>query len=442
MTSVTTTSQLMTISPSGVASTTTLPNPAKGTVIPDGNGGALVQNFVPANQNQSQVSTQVIDAGGSNPTATISNFTGGDTVLGDQGTYFMTDGNHVVCVDEASGNEQWRWQPNSGTVQIVAATAGGGVAVKNIVGNQEDVVLLDATGTPTYDTWGTSGGSAGYGVVSNSSYYSHGLWFGTTGDPVIAGVIGDVMFDALGPWPFSGGGAPDQNSSPLPIFSNFEPVDPNPFGTSKQKILAKDFPRYKNKDLFAPLGTATTPHNFLKSSATLDAFENQIGKPIQAIAFIGHAYVPKDQAQGLCFWAQCGVPNLILPPGVTGITTQDNQGDTYDVVFAPPQLDVGARVVFISACDFATPAMQDFIGISSQTQHRALVLPTNVTDTYAYMGETEWLYIAQALAQHKTVQVAVDYANGQIAQIPWTDLNGNPLPLVKWHVVGDGSIKF
>ena len=155
---------------------TTLPNPANGRVIPDGNGGALVQNFVPANQNQSQVSTQVIDAGGSNPTATISNFAGGDTVLGDQGKYFMTDGNRVICVDEASGNEQWRWQPESGTVEIIAATAGGGVAVKNIVGNQEDVVRLDSTGTPTYERWGTAGGTSGYGVVSNSSYSSTGLW--------------------------------------------------------------------------------------------------------------------------------------------------------------------------------------------------------------------------------------------------------------------------
>ena len=211
--SVTTTSQLMTISPSGVASSTTLPNPANGTVIPDGNGGALVQNFVPANQNQRQVSTQVIDAGGSNPTATISNFAGDDTVLGDQGTYFMTDGNHVVCVDEASGNEKWRWQPESGTVEILAATAGGGVAVKNIVGNQEDVVRLDASGNPTYDTWGTSGGQGGYGVLSNSTYFNTGLWAGTTGDPVIAGVEGEPLEVAASTWAESGGTEQKQGSS-------------------------------------------------------------------------------------------------------------------------------------------------------------------------------------------------------------------------------------
>ena len=63
----------------------------------------------------------------------------------------------MIDVNEASGNQVWSWQPDQGTVQIIAATAGGGVAVKNIVSNQEDVVRLDLNGNPTYDTWGTSG---------------------------------------------------------------------------------------------------------------------------------------------------------------------------------------------------------------------------------------------------------------------------------------------
>jgi hypothetical protein len=211
---VTTTSQLMTVSPSGSASTTNLPNPANKTVIPDGNGGALVQSLVPANQNQSQVSTQVIDAGGANPTATISNFAGGDTVLGDQGTYFMTDGNQVVCVDEASGNELWRWKPASRNVQIMAATAGGGVAARNIVGNQEDVVRLDSNGNPRYDTWGTAGGGAGYGVLSTASYTAENVWVGESATSVISGMIGSplVTADDSG-WAYSGGSTTGNNGS-------------------------------------------------------------------------------------------------------------------------------------------------------------------------------------------------------------------------------------
>jgi hypothetical protein len=118
-----------------------------------------------------------------------------------------------VNVDQASGNELWRWQPNSGTVEIVAATAGGGVAVRNIVGNQEDVVRLDSTGTPTYDTWGTTGGSAVYGVVSNSTYWTTGVWFGVGGDPVIEGVEGNSLQSAPTHWAATGGTEQHQGSS-------------------------------------------------------------------------------------------------------------------------------------------------------------------------------------------------------------------------------------
>ena len=125
----------------------------------------------------------------------------------------MTDGTRIVNVNEASGNELWRWQPESGTVQIIAATAGGGVAVRNIVGNQEDVIRIDSTGTPTYDTSGTAGGTSGYGVVSNSSYSSTGLWVGTTGDPVISTIVGIPLDIAATTWASDGGTEQGQGSA-------------------------------------------------------------------------------------------------------------------------------------------------------------------------------------------------------------------------------------
>jgi hypothetical protein len=107
-------------------------------VIPDGNGGALVATVT---YQQGQFSTQVTDVGGSQGTANISNLAASDMVLGDQGTYFVTDGNQIVDVDEASGSEMWDWQPsNNSTVQIIAATSGGGVAVLN---GTDNFVLLD-----------------------------------------------------------------------------------------------------------------------------------------------------------------------------------------------------------------------------------------------------------------------------------------------------------
>ncbi|MGA8431385.1 MAG: hypothetical protein WB729_16300 [Candidatus Sulfotelmatobacter sp.] len=40
----------------------------------------------------------------------------------------------------------------------------------------------------------------GYGVVSNSSYGANSLWVGTTGDPVISGIIGNNLLVALNAW--------------------------------------------------------------------------------------------------------------------------------------------------------------------------------------------------------------------------------------------------
>ena len=69
------------------------------------------------------------------------------------------------------------------------------------------------SGNPTYDTWGTAGGSAGYGTVSNSTYYSNGLWIGTTGDPVISGIIGDYLLPALTVWAWDAGDDHKQGQS-------------------------------------------------------------------------------------------------------------------------------------------------------------------------------------------------------------------------------------
>jgi hypothetical protein len=161
MTTGTTSTQLATVSPAGSLSLADLPGSPNtnifqplsvGKVIPDGAGGALATSVSTSGANQ--VSVQVSDIGGSGRTATLPlNYAQQpDIVLGDQGTYFITDGTQVIDVDESSGG-RWNWQPSEGTVQLIAATAGGGAAVLNTLYNgQQDVVRLDATGNPTYDT--------------------------------------------------------------------------------------------------------------------------------------------------------------------------------------------------------------------------------------------------------------------------------------------------
>jgi len=189
----------MTVSPDGSASMIPLanncpsdfPNQLLGNVIPDGNGGPLAATSCVDNS-FSQKKTQVTDIGNSGTTATMPtspNGTPSDMVLGDQGAYFTTDGIRVTAVNESSGDQIWSWQPTQGFVEIIAATAGGGVAVRNIQSpcppaqdpsctGPENVVRIDSTGNSNPDTWGTSSGSAGYGVLSKAGYYASGVWAG------------------------------------------------------------------------------------------------------------------------------------------------------------------------------------------------------------------------------------------------------------------------
>jgi hypothetical protein len=150
--------------------------------------------------------TDVGGSGGSGSQSQLSPSSKPDMVLGDQGTYFTTYGTQVINVNETSGKPVWTWQPSSGTVEIIAATAGGGVAVKNIVGNQEDVVRLDSSANATYDTWGTAGDSAGYGVLSNSTYTNNNIWVGDASTSVISGVLGSPLVTADDDeWAYPGG---------------------------------------------------------------------------------------------------------------------------------------------------------------------------------------------------------------------------------------------
>jgi len=54
-------------------------------------------------------------------------------------------------------------------------------------------VRFDSTGTVTYDSWGASGGTTGYGILSNPSYWVNGIWVGLG-----ASGLEEINGDALG----------------------------------------------------------------------------------------------------------------------------------------------------------------------------------------------------------------------------------------------------
>lgn len=51
-------------------------------------------------------------------------------------------------------------------------------------------------------------------MLSNSTYFASGLWIGTTGDPVISGIMGDTESDAPSLYPDPGGTPQGQSSAP------------------------------------------------------------------------------------------------------------------------------------------------------------------------------------------------------------------------------------
>jgi hypothetical protein len=236
--------ELVRIPPGGSPTQTVLASgidgPASpGEVIPDSNGGALAAWRVNGSE------ARVTHVGGGQASLPL-----GDQprmVLGDQSSYFTTDGTQVVAVNEADDNQKWAWQPSQGGVEIIAATAGGGVAVRNILDYAtENVVRLDADGNPTYDTWGTNG--SGYGVLSNASYFGNGLWVGLTGNPVVGGVVGSDLYTALSHWTSPKGTKQEQAAADpaLKLVGLEDCTQKSPAGSGQ--FSYERFPKYKLVD--------------------------------------------------------------------------------------------------------------------------------------------------------------------------------------------------
>jgi hypothetical protein len=175
--------------------------------IPDGTGGVLASWSVQSGQSQFE------DFGGNlNPAVVpVTSGTVAQTVLGDQNTYFTTDGVSIFAINETDGTQVWSWQPSQGLVEIVAATTGGGVTVRNVLSDgTENVVRLDYSGAPTYDTWGTTG--SGYGVLSSATYTRGGVWAGQA-QGHLAGIMGGVLSPAATIWSDPQGSPQKQRSA-------------------------------------------------------------------------------------------------------------------------------------------------------------------------------------------------------------------------------------
>jgi hypothetical protein len=98
-------------------------------LTPDGNGGALIEFIVTANNNQ-QVMMQSTSGGSPYPAP----LGGGSWVLGENNTAFLTDGSSVASFNPITGSLAWEYASSFGNLSISEATGDGGVRVTDSSG--------------------------------------------------------------------------------------------------------------------------------------------------------------------------------------------------------------------------------------------------------------------------------------------------------------------
>jgi hypothetical protein len=437
---------LLTVSPSGSTSYTALAagwGTDPGNVIPDGNGGVLAQSLTLSRYgDQNFMNITHVGATGGSATVPLGSIWSGDwgytngfedMVLGDQGTYFTTDHQQVRAFDEASGNQLWSWTPSPWAVntytpwvEIIAATAGGGVAVREIQTTanstngiptgQEDVVRLDSNGNATYDSWGTSSGSAAYGVLSNSTYWVNGEWVGVSSDPVIEAVSGETLEVAVTDWSSGAGGGgggnrQGQNRPKLPEIITFLPShlsEPNQpqndvpafytsmlGGAQNNQIFKAQVPSINNIQNDGGTLTGQTPvaeQTFfdgmdpVHGTATASTFLAWMQHPIDALAFIGHAIDTHYDNPDIDF--SYGI-NFYLPKAASvncpdpTVKKPDPIHDGWDMEYYGEGIVNGVLNVPIATYLPCEPKWND---------HKLITIEENSTVALAHLG-ANWLYI-------------------------------------------------
>jgi hypothetical protein len=447
------------VEPSAVAVT--------GAIIPDGQGGVLATwTISPVNPPVPQYPYQAADivAGVvgmpynlpfSPITVTFGNPP--TLVLGESGTAFATNGTDTVngpvvaSFGVSSGSVNWSYQAGPQfALSIIEATSGNRLVAKTTDQSGIDTVLV-------FNSSGVQGQArrvvgrlgprpmvgGGLSGFSNLDYYSGGWWLGSTGGAYVA-VLGNVIQSAMSSFPQIHGNGPKQNAR-VPVLWNFEAFDPAP-----PTFTAAGFEgRY---DATPTLSKLTRGEFKILGAATWQAFQAQIVKPTDAVAFIGHSFSDGNpsRAIGLCFFNYQCVEREAVPgdpeyaPGFEGYLPDNVAYPTMTVAYPAPGLVTQSKIIFISACDMDVN-MQNWFGVTSATVGRALVVPQNPTDVPMRMGEYAWEHIAQHLNDFPGVTLlstAVAAANVDINGQTWQDSNGNPVAAVNWKVIGDGTVHF
>jgi len=436
-----------------------------GSIVPDGQGGIIATwTISPVGSPVPQYPYQAVDvANGTVGTPYNLPFSPNSVapndsptiVLGENGTAFASghttasDGStqidQLVSFSISSGAPNWTYQGTQGNhLSVIEATSGNGLSGKNTDSNGNDTVLnLNPDGS-IFDQL--------FGGLSNVDYYSNGSWLGVSNGSLTA-VLGDAIQAANSSSPHQLGNGLKQRSY-VPVLWNFEAFDPSP----ASGLLAVDFPdRYNATQTVntitgkqQTLGQVTRGEFMIYSGASWKNFSGELLKPLDGVAFIGHSLTGTTaggypaRAVGLCFFNYACVQRPFVPGDPEFGTESMSPVTPITSVDVEPYLQTQARLIFISACNMDAN-MQEWLGVTSSSRGRALVVPNSNVDVDMYMGEFAWERILSHLNDVPgvtTLATAVNSANIDINNQHWTDDNGNPIPAVNWTVIGDGTVHY
>jgi hypothetical protein len=338
-------------------------------------------------------------------------------VLGENGVAFATDLQSVVAFNIASMAPLWSYS-SAGGMDLVAATAGGGVTINDA---QQGLVPLDANGSP-----GTPTGTAVLPVTP----WGLGHWMG---DPTgaLAEFAGPSTNLAPTDWPMSEGSLQNQHSSPKLAITTFMPIAPAA-GTTNARFntaLAAAADLQTNISKKVASDKIYTDSTDVSPLATIANFTLESGRPVDVLGFIGH-----------------GVYVTSTPSFAIGMQFTDNQLVrtphpeipllNYEIPFPESTetreiLLTNAKIIFVAACDtgdvFTTWWNLNF---NAPPQGRALIVPdfpamakltansgTLVVDSQGvdlFQGAVAWEKLINSLHAGETAQQAVDDALPQV----------------------------
>jgi len=339
--------------------------------------------------------------------------------------------NRAAAFNTTTGASVWTSAPFAGDIKPIAP-ANGGTVIKREAWEgaiHESVVRYDANGNESQDGWALdANGQALYDVPA---YYANNLWTVQRADSSIAAIYGEFLDYDLGYLAFpNGSNFLSHSASAYPVY-HFVPVDPAPPGTTTHNYPDLTYESVPE----SVAGHLQIKHIFKTGlDAKVQSFLDTLRTKEVAIGLITHSRE---------FFLNGDLNNPIVTYGFAfgdGSLMSDQLPANADfgterlTKVSANKMRTQAKIIFIGACRIGQP-VEDWLGITSTTQGRALIVPNSELTGLGY-SVAAWWVILDNLHRGVPLTEAVRLGNNYVAQHP--DPNFPFIPV--WSVVGDSNV--